>query len=128
MALGHGDSRRNICYLLLPTRHEAALWAIRNGMRVDRFWAGVLAHYCASTHAFSDPAVDVVALVMPDPVIVTGLRPFRVVRMRHPGGNPAAFPRTKLVVWHHTPQVQLCPIAVRVSLEDVTACPRVTLV
>lgn len=121
----------NLCYLILPTADEAAAWAPRNDMALDRFWACVLRQYEAVATAFADPAADVLAVVCPDqtrlPGMLSRLRAFgTVVCMRHPGASPATQPRTKLVVWHHTPLLQRCEIVARVHLESIMACPRLT--
>lgn len=123
--MGATDRARNLCVLVLPTEREALHWAPKNRMSVEQLWNSVFFQYEFATLAFADPRTDVVAIHSPDachlPSMLARLRGFRTVCVQ-------AAPRaTKLFVWCHTPVVQTCPVSVRVHLEDVMACPRVTL-
>lgn len=128
MGPGPDHLRRNLCVLVLPTEYEALHWAPKNRMSAERLWNSVFFQYEFATLAFADPETDVVAIHSPDasrlPPMLARLRGFRAVCVQ---AAPDANRRTKLFVWCHTPLVQQCPISVRVNLEDVMACPRVTL-
>lgn len=131
-ARGVSDARRPLCYLLMPTAAEAAAWAPRNRMTPDRLLACVSRQFATVAAAFADAACDVLVVVCEDnaarAALLARLRGFRaVVCARAEAGDPAAHPRTKLLVWCHTPVRQACPVAARVHLEDVLAAPRVTL-
>lgn len=100
-------------------------------MHIDQFWNAVLVAYERAVRAFAEE-IDVVQVHSQD---TRHLAPFRarlrhftsVVYVRTAGPAAAADPCTKLFVWCHTPMVQRCEVAIRVHLECIRACPRVTL-
>lgn len=123
--------QRHVCVLLLPGECEAARWAPVNDMDLETFWQAVVSVYEAALRAFGDSS-DVVQVCCPDAGRLSQMSrrvadEFRVVYVRALG-PVATDPSIKLFVWCHTPVLQRCQVAVRVHLERIRACPRVTLV
>lgn len=100
-------------------------------MTPAQFVACVGMHYYFVITAFADPATDVIVVKaegcdLSSTAERLGRRGFRVMRARDVG-NAAADTRTKVFAWCHTPMLQRCPVAARLDLANVLACPRITL-
>lgn len=124
---------RNICVLVLPAEAEVLAACSPNASTPEEVWAMVYSQYDALARVFTDPSTDVIEIESGDSSArFAGMRQrlhgFKTICVRRSsGGATAGDPSTKLFVWCHTPLVQRCPVAARVNLGNLRACPSITI-